>query len=234
MNGGAPVLLVGAEAESLAARLELSGHRPLLDARAEESEGSRGPAEAGAGGAEEPGAVILAPDQEHRIAALRRRFRDVPLLLGIHEDSVAGRQLCLASGADDYWLPAVGASDLLTRLRLHLDLHRRRLPPPAPMGEVLELGDLVMSASGRQVQRGGRRVDLTSREADLLLLLLRHANSVVPRERILAEVWQGETTAASNVVDVYVRYLRQKLEQAGESRLIHTVRGQGYRLGQSP
>jgi DNA-binding response OmpR family regulator len=220
MNGGAPVLLVGDEAECLAARLELSGHRPLLDARSE--------------GCEQPAALILAPDQEHRIAGLRHRFRDVPLLLGIREDSVAGRQQCLASGADDYWLPAVGASDLLTRLRLHLELHRRRLPPPAPLGEVLELGDLVMSASGRQVQRAGRRVDLTSREADLLLLLLRHANSVVPRERILAEVWQGETTAASNVVDVYVRYLRQKLEQAGESRLIHTVRGKGYRLGESP
>jgi two-component system response regulator MprA len=221
MTGGAPVLLVGEDAEGMAARLELSGHRPLQD------DGTLATAP-------DPQAVIVAPDQEHRISALRRRFGDVPLLLGIREDTVAGRMRCLASGADDYWLPSVGASDLLTRLRLHLALDQRRMPPPAPLGEVLELADLVVSPGSRQVRRGDRRVELTSREYEVLLLLLRHANSVVARDRILAEVWQGETAAASNVVDVYVRYLRQKLEQGGERRLIHTVRGQGYRLAQAP
>lgn len=221
MTGGAPVLLVGEDAEGMAARLELSGHRPLRD------DGTLPTAP-------HPQAVIVAPDQEHRISALRRRFGAVPLLLGIREDTVAGRMRCLASGADDYWLPSVGASDLLTRLRLHLALDQRRMPPPAPLGEVLELADLVVSPGSRQVRRGDRRVELTSREYEVLLLLLRHANTVVARDRILAEVWQGETAAASNVVDVYVRYLRQKLEQEGERRLIHTVRGQGYRLGQAP
>jgi DNA-binding response OmpR family regulator len=76
-----------------------------------------------------------------------------------------------------------------------------------------------------------RTVALTTREFDLLLLLLRERGRVVSRERILKEVWRGETAAASNVIEVYVRYLRQKLEEGGERRLIHTVRGQGYCLG---
>lgn len=221
MSTAAAVLLVGEDAECLASRLELSGYRPLLAAAS------------AADAAAQPQAVIVAPDQEHHIASLRRRFGGVPLLLGIREDSVAGRMRCLASGADDYWLPAVGASDLLTRLRLHLVVDRRRLPPPQPLGEVLELADLVLSPGSRRVQRGQRAVDLTSREYDLLLLLLRHPNTVLTRDEILAAVWQGEKAAASNVVDVYVRYLRQKLEQGGEGRLIHTVRGQGYRLAEA-
>ena len=211
------VLLVGAEAEALAPRLELSGHRPVgLEALA------AGPT---------PQAVIVAPDQDGEIAQLRQRFAGVPLLLGIPSDSLEGRIRCLASGADDYWLTSVGASDLLTRLRLHLALQRSPIPAAEPISERLQWADLVVTPATRRVQRGHRAVTLTAREFELLLLLLRERGRVVSRERILAEVWQGETAAASNVIEVYVRYLRQKLEEGGEQRLIHTVRGQGYCLG---
>jgi DNA-binding response OmpR family regulator len=217
---GSIVLLVGGEAEALAPRLELSGHRPIA---LEPEESTTCP---------QVQAVIVAPDQEGEISRLRQRFAEVPLLLGIASDSVEGRIRCLASGADDYWLTSMGASDLLTRLRLHLGLSRAPGPAAEPIRELLQWADLVVNPATRRVQRGTRSVALTTREFELLLLLLRERGRVVSRERILKEVWQGETAAASNVIEVYVRYLRQKLEEGGERRLIHTVRGQGYCLGE--
>ena len=219
-EAGSIVLLVGGQAEALAPRLELSGHRPM----------ALEPEESGA--CPQPQAVIVAPDQEGEIARLRQRFSGVPLLLGIASDSVEGRIRCLASGADDYWLTSVGASDLLTRLRLHLGLSRGPGPVAEPITERLQWADLVVTPASQLVQRGKRTVALTTREFDLLQLLLRERGRVVSRERILKEVWRGETAAASNVIEVYVRYLRQKLEEGGERRLIHTVRGQGYCLGE--
>jgi len=214
------VLLVGGDAEALAPRLELSGHRPvLLEALTVDS----GPP---------PQAVIVAPDQAGAIAGLRQRFSGAFLLLGIPNDTVEGRMRCLASGADDYWLTSVGASDLLTRLRLHLALQRSPIPAADPITELIQWADLVVTPATRRVQRGNRAVTLTVREFELLLLLVRERGQVVSRERILAEIWQGETAAASNVIEVYVRYIRQKLEDGGERRLIHTVRGQGYCLGE--
>ena len=220
MTAGAKVLLSGGEAEALQPRLELSGYQPItIRDLACESSGTRWPA-----------ALILSPDQEADIPQLRQRFPGVPLLLGIGSDSVAGRVRCLASGADDYWLTTAGASDLLTRLRLHLTLRPEEQPTPAPIPSCFQVADLVVIPASRHVERGGRAVALTARELDLLLLLLQERGQVVSRERILAEIWQGEGSAASNVIEVYVRYLRQKLEQGGERRLIHTVRGQGYCL----
>ena len=94
----------------------------------------------------------------------------------------------------------------------------------------LQVGDLQVDLSGKTARRNGRDLALTSREYQLLVLLLRHQPQVVSRERILREIWPEERSAASNVVEVYVRYLRRKLEAEGQSRLIHTVRGEGYRL----
>ena len=214
----ATVLLIGADAEALAPRLDLSGHRPVL-------------LEAVAAGPP-PQAVIVSPDQEGTIAVLRQRFSTAVLLLGIPNDTLDGRMRCLASGADDYWLTSLGASDLLTRLRLHLALQRSPIPAAEPISELIQWADLMVNTATRRVQRGNRALTLTAREFELLLLLLRERGGVVSRARILAEIWQGDTAAASNVIEVYVRYLRQKLEEAGERRLIHTVRGQGYCLGE--
>ncbi len=216
---GAPpgVGLVGAIAQSLAPRLALSGYHPLA------LHASKEPAQA-------PDLVVLSPESEAWIPELRRRWGDLPLLLGIEEDSVAGRCRCLQSGADDFWLTCLGPSDLLTRLRLHWQQRR----PWTSTLEPLQLADLSVDTARRQVWRGQRSVPLTAREYQLLLLLLRHRGSVVSRELILREIWEDQPRDASNVIEVYVRYLRRKLEEGGERRLIHTVRGRGYSLAEHP
>jgi two-component system, OmpR family, response regulator MprA len=208
----AVVLLVGPEAAGLAPRLEVSGYRALVQESEEDL----------------PAAVILSPGWEQRIPELRHRLGARPLLLGITSDSVESRSHCLEWGADDFWLPSLGTSDLLTRLRLHLGLAQRQAP--TPMSTLLKLADLRIDPVACQGWRGQRQLTLTAREYQLLLLLLRHRESVLSRERILEEIWADQGGGASNVIEVYVRYLRQKLEQEGESRLIHTVRGRGYCL----
>ncbi len=209
---GTRVLLVGEAAEGLAARLSLSGYQPM---------------EAAAAG-EAPHAVLVAPDSEGKLEALRREWGAVPILLGLRGDSLAERVRCLASGADDFWLTDRPPSDLLARLRLHLRLADRAQP-----GKIeLRLADLVLDPSRRLVRRAGRDLPLTEREYQLLELLLRHRGEVVSRERILASVWEEGGGVASNVIEVYVRYLRQKLERDGGRRLLHTVRGQGYCLAE--
>lgn len=228
---GARVLLLGQEAVSLGPRLALSGYQPQAEEEGETAEG---------GGAAGPAAVVLAPGGEGSLPGLRERWGAVPMLLGLHADSIDERARCLASGADDFWLPDRPPSDLLTRLRLHLRLADRRtdtggspapvVPAPAPD---LRLGDLRLDPLRRQARRGNHDLPLTEREYQLLLLLLRHPGEVVSRERILTTIWSdGGSSAASNVIEVYVRYLRQKLEQHGGRRLIHTVRGQGYCLAE--
>jgi two-component system response regulator MprA len=203
------VLLLGPEAEALAPRLEASGYRI-------------------AGPHHRPDLLVLAAGEAGQIPALRQRFGAVPLLLDGGDDDLEARRRCLASGADDFWLSALGPSDLLLRLRLHRELQQRH-SQPAPL---LQLGDLSLNPANRQVKRGSRLVALTAREYQLLLLLLEHKGTVVTREQILRQVWSNDPDLSSNVIEVYVRYLRQKLEQGGERRLIHTVRGQGYCLSE--
>ncbi|MEB3335597.1 MAG: response regulator transcription factor, partial [Cyanobacteriota bacterium] len=214
--------LGGLAAMELAPRLEASGYRtaplPPEDAPEEPTEPP-------------PMAVILSPSLAERIPALRRRWGPLPILLGSPGDTVEGRCLALGSGADDLWITAVGPSDLLTRLRLHLNLHeasRKKGPTP------IVVDDLRVDPQSHTVERRGQPLALTSREYQLLLLLLRHRPEVVSRERILREIWPEERAASSNVIEVYVRYLRRKLEAGGLPRLIHTVRGQGYCLSVSP
>jgi two-component system response regulator MprA len=206
------ILLVGAEAEALAARLEASGYACSTTA----------------GNATPPDAVLLAADQAGRIGALRAQWGDRPLLLDVGEDTVEARVHCLSSGADDFWLSSLGPSDLLMRLRLHLDLTRRTNIPV----QLLQVGDLVVNPSTRQVKRGARSVGLTAREYQLLILLLERKGTVVGRDLILRQVWNDDLGTTSNVIEVYVRYLRHKLEEGGEQRLIHTIRGQGYCLSE--
>ena len=243
---GARVLLVGDEATSLGPRLALSGYSPLSDGagdRGSDQASERGSERGSEGG--RPAAVLLAPGSETSLPGLRQRWGAVPILLGLRADSITERARCLASGADDFWLPERPPSDLLTRLRLHLGLAERQrsagaaaaagAPPSgglAPIAE-LRLGDLRLDPLRRLARRGDHALPLTEREYQLLLLLLRHPGEVVSRERILTTIWnEGGSSGASNVIEVYVRYLRQKLEQHGGQRLIHTVRGQGYCLAE--
>lgn len=210
------VLLLGAAAAALAPRLEISGYLPVLEAETDPQPG--------------PAAAVLAAGEQGRIGALRQRFGIMPILLDVGEDTVEARVHCLSSGADDFWLSSLGASDLLMRLRLHLGIGQRNRVP----AQLLQVADLVVNPTARQVRRGVRPVALTAREYQLLLLLLERQGTVVSREQILRQVWNDQRGAASNVIEVYVRYLRQKLEEGGERRLLHTVRGHGYCLSGRP
>jgi DNA-binding response OmpR family regulator len=220
------VLLLGKEALALATRLQASGYRPLLETSATEQTDPQKEPQVEPMPA--PQAVLLSASARDRIAELRQRYATIPLLLDVGTDSVEGRVQCLSYGADDFWLSQQGPSDLLMRLRLHLEISQRAQIPI----QLMQVADLVVNPMGRQVKRGSRSVALTAREYQLLLLFIERKGTVVSRDQILRNVWKDQQATASNVIEVYVRYLRQKLEQGGERRLLHTVRGQGYCLAE--
>ena len=152
---------------------------------------------------------------------LRAKGLSLPILLLTARDGVPDRVTGLDAGADDYLVKPFAAEELLARVRALL----RRGREPA---EVLAHGDLVLDVASRAARRGGRELELSSRESELLELLLRNARKVVTRELALERVWGGPAAASPNVVDRYVSYLRRKL---GEPPLIETVRGVGFVLG---
>lgn len=214
---GPVLLLLGASSQALAPRLGASGYGCWHG----------DPQDPGSWGA--PDLVVLAVEAAGAIPQLRRQFPSIPLLLDIESDSVMGRSESLSSGAHDFWLSSAGPSDLLMRLRLHINLAERN----AARHDRLRLADLSLVPGRQEAWRGQRFLALTAREYALLQLLLHQAGEVVSRDRILQVVWPDQDSAASNIIEVYVRYLRQKLELEGERRLIHTVRGQGYCLAES-
>jgi two-component system response regulator MprA len=156
-----------------------------------------------------------------------RRIRvddDVPVLMLTARDATADRVAGLDSGADDYLVKPFAYEELLARVRALL---RRK---PAQSTRKLTFADLTMDIGTRDVVRGERAIDLTPREFDLLQFFLRNPRQVLTRDRILDIVWGYGFGATSNSVDVYVGYLRAKVEEDGRPRLIHTVRGVGYAL----
>ncbi|MBO0685299.1 MAG: response regulator transcription factor, partial [Candidatus Dormibacteraeota bacterium] len=154
-----------------------------------------------------------------------RRLRlagDVPVLMLTARESTAERVQGLDSGADDYLVKPFEKDELLARMRALL---RRRTPGEAP--RTYRVADLTLDERSRQVRRGGRPVELTPREYDLLHYLISRAGEVMPHDKLQAAVWGYQD---SRVLDVYIGYLRSKLEAGGEPRLVHTVRGFGYVL----
>ncbi len=158
---------------------------------------------------------------------LRAAGNHVPVLMLTARDAVGDRVSGLDAGADDYLVKPFELDELLARVRALL--RRSSLGGPNT-DNALAFGDLRMDGSTREVTRGGRRLDLTRTEYLLLELLLAHPRQVLTREQILTEVWGFDFEPTSNSLDVYVMYLRRKLEAEGEPRLIHTVRGVGYVL----
>jgi two-component system response regulator MprA len=156
-----------------------------------------------------------------------RRLRDgddVPILMLTARDTTADRVRGLDTGADDYLVKPFDYDELLARVRALL---RRRAPAA---GRVLRYADLTLDQETREVMRGGREVRLTALEFELLHFFLRNPRRVLTRARLIEAVWGFDAETVSNVVDVYVGYLRARLEAAGEPRLIQTVRGVGYTL----
>jgi two-component system response regulator MprA len=153
-----------------------------------------------------------------------RQASDVPILMLTAKGTVADRVEGLDSGADDYLVKPFAFDELLARVRALL---RRRQPRE---GEVLRFSDLSLDTATREVKRGNEIIELTSQEFDLLELLMRHPRQVLIRDRIYERVWGYDFDGESNVIEVYVSYLRSKLEASGKPRLIHTVRGVGYVL----
>ena len=213
------LLLAGTSAVALAPRLSASGYTAVdwLSAGVTSSCGVAG---------DEPLAAVLGADQIDLIAELRQRFGAMTILLDLEQDSVEARANALRCGADDFWLSGLGPSDLLLRLRLHRTIQAREGRRP----QQLQLQDLSLDPVTRQVRRAGRELALTAREYALLVVMMKRPGHVFSREQLMREVWNDES-ANSNVVEVYVRYLRQKLEGQGQSRLLLTVRGRGYSLG---
>jgi len=158
------------------------------------------------------------------LKTMRQHKVQTPVLMLTARDGVADKVTGLDLGADDYLTKPFAFEEFLARVRALL---RRGAGQTAP---VLRLLDLSLDPSSREVVRGGRRITLTAREYALLEYFLRNAGRVLTRPMIAQHVWGLDFDPESNIVDVYVGYLRRKIDAEGERRLVHTVRGAGYRL----
>jgi len=154
-----------------------------------------------------------------------RAATDVPILILTARDAVPDRVKGLDAGADDYVVKPFNFDELLARIRAQL---RRRAP--AADQEVLRFADLSLNPNTHEVFRGGRKIELTAREFEVLLLFMQHPRQVITRDLLYERIWGYDFGGESNIIEVYVRYLRSKLEEGGAARLIQTVRGVGYAL----
>ena len=155
---------------------------------------------------------------------LRQTGSKVPIILLTAKDEVSDRVAGLDAGADDYVVKPFSIEELLARVRANLRRDREEDP------DLLQFSDLSLNRSTREVFRAKRSIELTAKEFDLLDYLLSHPRQVLTRDQILERVWGYDFMGDSNIIEVYVRYLRLKLEDNSESRLIQTVRGVGYVL----
>jgi two-component system response regulator MprA len=153
-----------------------------------------------------------------------RAVSDVPILMLTAKEAIEDRVSGLDAGADDYLVKPFAFDELMARVRALL----RRAQPATP--QVYRFADLELDTGTRQGRRGGNIFDLTAKEYELLELFMRHPRQVLTRDVIFDRVWNYDFGGESNIIEVYVRYLRQKTEAGGGSRLIHTVRGIGYVL----
>lgn len=157
---------------------------------------------------------------------LREAGSQVPVLMLTAKDEVSDRVKGLDIGADDYLVKPFALEELLARTRALLRRYDERMSEsPKMMFE-----DLMMDTDSREVYRGERRIDLTTREFDLLHMFMLNPRKVLAKEMIMDRIWGFDYSGESNVLEVYIAMLRQKLEEHGEKRLIHTVRGAGYVL----
>ncbi len=169
---------------------------------------------------------IMLPDRDghETLADIRRRRRDLPVVMLTARDDLGSKVDALEGGADDYLTKPFAFEELQARIRAVT----RRAEGRA--SSLMEWGDLRIDLRSHRVWRGGESIDLSRREFALLEYFAQHAGQLLSRPQILAAVWEYDFEGESNVVDVYVRYLRTKLDRPGEPSLLTTVRGSGYRF----
>ncbi|GIP28227.1 DNA-binding response regulator [Paenibacillus sp. J23TS9] len=157
-----------------------------------------------------------------------RRTSDVPIILLTARDYLGDKIAGLDTGADDYITKPFEIEELLARVRTNLrrNTHERNHSE----SDVLQMEDLILDVKKRIVTRAEVRIDLTQREFDLLYFLMQHQGEVISRDRLLSAVWGYDFAGETNIVDVYIRYLRNKVDRNYHPKLIHTVRGVGYVL----
>ncbi|MBI1240206.1 response regulator transcription factor NblR [Umezakia ovalisporum] len=158
--------------------------------------------------------------------SLRNAGTCAPVLVLMARDTVDDRVACLEAGADDYVLKPYRPEDFLRLIRLYLK-------PDVETTEQLRFGDLILDVASRRAIHNGRSIELTMKEFELLKYLMEHPREVLTREQILENVWGYDFMGESNVIEVYIRYLRLKIEDETHKRLIQTVRGVGYVLRES-
>ena len=171
---------------------------------------------------------VMLPEMDGlEIARRLRQIGPVPILMLTARDTVADKVAGFRSGADDYLVKPFAFEELLVRIGALL---RRARPEPPPDESPLSFADLTLDPRTREVRRGDERIDLTARGFDLLEHFLRNPRRVHTRDQIFRAIWGTDFMGASNVIDVNVSYLRERLEASGKPRLIQTVRGVGYAL----
>jgi len=220
------ILLVGIEeniAKLASANLQEAGYRPLIvpsiDSAFPEVESWQ------------PAMIIL----DRLLAAeagvkfcrrLRSQGSRVYIILLVSQETLEERLACLEAGADDYFLKPYNSPSFLKLIRFYLQ-------PLEITPEQLGFGDLVLDLASRRLSYKNKNIELTMKEFELLRYLMIHPKEVLSRDQILENVWGDEFQGESNVIEVYIRYLRLKMEAGGQKRLIHTVRGVGYVLRES-
>ena len=155
---------------------------------------------------------------------LRKTGIQIPIIMLTAKDEVPDRVMGLNAGADDYLTKPFSIEELLARIKARL----RRVQPE--IGDRLQFADITLNRLSREVHRNGQRIDLTAKEFDLLEFIIRHPQQVLTRDQILEAVWGYDFMGESNIIEVYIRALRIKLEASNLKRILHTVRGVGYVL----
>lgn len=170
---------------------------------------------------------IMLPEMDGReVCREIRKISELPVIMVTARDAVFDKVEGLDIGADDYITKPFAIEELLARIRVHL----RRRDKQEREDNILQAQNLIVDLNKYQVKRKGELIELTKKEFDLLAYLLRNKGIVLPREEILNKIWGYDYIGETNVVDVYIRYLRSKIDEPFAQKLIHTVRGVGYVL----
>lgn len=162
------------------------------------------------------------------VARRVREVKDTPIIIMTARDSVIDRVSGLDHGADDYIVKPFAIEELLARVRALLRRIKIEDKSNEAHQQMVTYKDLTIEKGNRVVRRGDEVINLTKREYELLLILMEHINVVMPRKELLSKVWGYDSDVETNVVDVYIRYLRNKIDREGEKSYIQTVRGTGY------